>query len=305
MIFSKKILWIASGLVLVALLAWFGSRRYFQVNTSSPHEFDGGQALKDVEYQIALGPRVPESTAHDQIVGWTQSQLKEAGWTVEVQETQRMGHPIRNVIGKWGHGTPWIILGAHYDSRLAADQDPNQENRSLPVPGANDGASGVAVLLELARALPSHLEKQANPGQIWLVFFDAEDNGDLPGWDWLLGSQAFVDGLTGKPNAVVVVDMIGDKDLNIYQEKNSNRNLIDEIWSQAARLGYSAQFIPKYKYSMIDDHTPFLMAGIPAVDIIDFDYPYWHTRADTPDKVSAQSLKVVGDTLLEWLKSHK
>ena len=114
-----------------------------------------------------------------------------------------------------------------------------------------------------------------------------------------------MDSLTGKPNAVVVVDMIGDKDLNIYQEKNSNRNLIDEIWSQAAGLGYSTQFIPKYKYPMIDDHTPFLMAGIPAIDIIDFDYPYWHTTADTPDKVSAQSLKVVGDTLLAWLKSHK
>jgi Zn-dependent M28 family amino/carboxypeptidase len=305
MIFSKKFLGIVTGLVLVALLAWFGSRRYFQVNPSSPQEFDGEQALKDVEYQIALGPRVPESTAHDQIVNWIQSQLKEAGWSVEVQETQRMGHPIQNVVGKWGEGTPWIILGAHYDSRLAADQDPNQEYRSLPVPGANDGASGVAVLLELARALPSHLEKQANAGQIWVVFFDAEDNGNLPGWDWLLGSQAFVDGLNGKPSAVVVVDMIGDKDLNIYQEKNSSRNLIDEIWSQAAELGYSAQFIPKFKFSMIDDHTPFLNAGIPAVDIIDFDYPYWHTRADTPDKVSAQSLKVVGDTLLAWLISHK
>ena len=303
--FSKKVLWIVTGLVLVALLAWFGSRRYIQVNPSSPQEFDGEQALKDVEYQVALGPRVPESTAHDQIVNWIQSQLKEAGWSVEVQETQRMGHPIQNVVGKWGEGTPWIILGAHYDSRLAADQDPNQANRSLPVPGANDGASGVAVLLELARTLPSRLEKQANTGQIWLVFIDAEDNGNLPGWDWLLGSQAFVDGLIGKPSAVVVVDMIGDKDLNIYQEKNSSRNLIDEIWSQAAELGYSAQFIPKFKFSMIDDHTPFLMAGIPAVDIIDFDYPYWHTRADTPDKVSAQSLKVVGDTLLAWLMSHK
>ena len=305
MIFLKKFLWIIAGLVLVILLAWFGSRRYFQVNLSNPKEFSGEQALKEVEYQVALGPRIPESTAHDQIIKRIQSKLKEAGWLVEVQESQRMGHPIQNVIGKWGEGTPWIILGAHYDSRLAADQDPNQENRSLPVPGANDGASGVAVLLELARALPSHLEKQANTGQIWLVFFDAEDNGDLPGWDWLLGSQAFVDGLTGKPSAVVVIDMIGDKDLNIYKEKNSNSKLIDEIWSQAAELGYSAQFIPKHKYSMIDDHTPFLKAGIPAVDIIDFDFPYWHTRADTPDKVTAQSLKAVGDTLLAWLISRK
>ena len=300
-----KVLWIVAGLVVVALLAWFGYRRSLQRNPSIPREIDGEKALQDVESQVALGPRVPQSVAHDQIVNWIQSQLKEAGWSVEVQETQSMGHPIQNVIGKWGEGTPWIILGAHYDSRLAADQDPNQENRSLPVPGANDGASGVAVLLELARALPSHLEKPANAGQIWLVFFDAEDNGDLQGWDWLLGSQAFVDDLKGKPSAAVVIDMIGDKDLNIYQEGNSNSKLVDEIWSQAADLGYSAQFIPKNKYSMIDDHTPFLKAGIPAVDIIDFDYPYWHTRADTPDKVSAQSLKIVGDTLLAWLISRK
>jgi glutaminyl-peptide cyclotransferase len=305
MIFSKKILWVVGGIILVVLLAWFGISRYYQASLNSVKEFNGEQALKDVEYQVGLGPRVPESPGHDQIVNWIQSQLKEAGWSVEVQETQRMGHPIQNVIGKWGEGSPWIILGAHYDSRLAADQDPSQSNHALPVPGANDGASGVAVLLEMARDLPSHLKKIANPGQIWLVFFDAEDNGDLPGWDWLLGSQAFVDELTGKPSAVVVVDMIGDKDLNIYQERNSSSNLINEIWSQAAELGYSAQFIPKYKYGMIDDHTPFLKAGIPAVDIIDFDYPYWHTLADTPDKVSAQSLKVVGDTLIAWLISRK
>jgi glutaminyl-peptide cyclotransferase len=303
--FTKSLLWLVMGLILFVCLAWFGSRGYLKAKQVSPLPFNGEQALKDAEIQVDLGPRIPGSGAHDQVVTWIQSQLKEAGWSVEVQESQRMGHPIQNVIAKWGDGSPWIILGAHYDSRLAANMDPNPGNQSLPVPGANDGASGVAVLVELGRDLPSHRQKLDRKGQVWLVFFDAEDNGELPGWDWLLGSQAFVDGLNGKPVAVVVVDMIGDKDLNIYKERNSSSNLIDEIWSQAANLGYSAEFIPQYKYSMIDDHTPFLKAGIPAVDIIDFDYPYWHTRADTMDKISANSLKVVGDTLLAWLTNMK
>ena len=154
----------------------------------------------------------------------------------------------------------------------------------------------MAVLLELARSLPKDLDKQ-----IWLVFFDAEDNGNIPGWDWLLGSQAFVDSLQGKPDSVVVIDMIGDANLDIYLEQNSDKGLSTSIWAEAARLGFSSKFIPLPKYSMLDDHTPFLKAGIPAVDIIDFDYPYWHTTQDTADKVSAQSMQIVGDTLQAWL----
>ncbi|HSG44146.1 MAG TPA: M28 family peptidase, partial [Anaerolineales bacterium] len=101
--------------------------------------------------------------------------------------------------------------------------------------------------------------------------------------------------------AVVIVDMIGDADLNIYKERNSDVQLTDEIWSIAQKLGHDTVFIPDYKYSMIDDHTPFLRAGIPAIDIIDFDYPYWHTIEDTPDKVSAASLQIVGETLQVWI----
>ena len=191
--------------------------------------------------------------------------------------------------------TPQIILGAHYDTRMFADNDPDPAKRLDPVPGANDGASGVAVLLELARVLP----KDSVP--VWLVFFDAEDNGRIEGWDWILGSQAFVDEMDFRPQAVVVVDMIGDADQNIYIERNSNPVLVKEIWDVASGLGYEQSFIPEAKYSMFDDHTPFLQAGIPAVDIIDFDYPYWHTTEDTADKVSAESLEVVGSTLQEWV----
>jgi Zn-dependent M28 family amino/carboxypeptidase len=224
-----------------------------------------------------------------------QSQLQKAGWQTEVQIVND-GHLIQNVIARRGTSRPWIVLGAHYDSRFWADNDPDPNKHRLPVPGANDGASGVAVLLELARVLPAQLEKE-----IWLVFFDAEDNGGIPGWDWILGSRAFVETLKSKPDAAIVIDMIGDADLNIYLENYSNGNLRAEIWAQAASLDFK-QFISMPKYSMLDDHTPFLEAGIPAVDIIDFDYPYWHTTADTVDKVSVESLHAVGETLLAWLK---
>jgi Zn-dependent M28 family amino/carboxypeptidase len=223
------------------------------------------------------------------------TELESAGWKVEIQEAERMGHPIYNVIAKRNDDAPQIILGAHYDTRMAADQDPELGKRLLPVPGANDGASGVAVLIEMARSLP----KDTVP--VWLVFFDAEDNGRIDGWDWILGSRAFAEELSIHPEAVVIVDMIGDADLNIYLEQNSNVSIRTEIWGTAEKLGYADKFINQEKFSMLDDHTPFLEAGIPAVDIIDFDYPYWHTTQDTPDKVSAESLQTVGKTLWTWI----
>jgi Zn-dependent M28 family amino/carboxypeptidase len=156
----------------------------------------------------------------------------------------------------------------------------------------------VAVLLELARSLPG------DTVPVWLVFFDAEDNGRIEGWDWILGSRAFVEEVPIDPRAVVIVDMVGDADPNIHLEKNSDPQIRAEIWGTAASLGYGSVFIDNEKYSMLDDHTPFLEAGLPAVDIIDFDYPYWHTTADTADKVSAESLHTVGDTLWHWIVSQ-
>jgi Zn-dependent M28 family amino/carboxypeptidase len=226
------------------------------------------------------------------------SSLASYGWETEIQEAEMLGHPIRNVVAKRGNGEPWIILGAHYDSRMYADQDPDPARQADPVPGANDAASGVAVLMELARVLPPDLE-----AEIWLVFFDAEDNGRIPGWDWILGSRAFVKSLENQPDAAVILDMIGDADLQIYREANSDAAISDAIWVQAAQLGYEGTFVNEVKYSMLDDHTPFLEAGIPAVDVIDFDYPYWHTVEDTPDKVSIESLQAVGDTILAWILS--
>jgi len=280
------------GLLLAIVLAWYANAFWAQ---PEPEYFNGERALADVETQIAFGPRTPGSDGHARVIEWMRTELSTAGWDTRIQSTALLGHPIQNIIAYRGEQRPQIILAAHYDTRMVADNDPDPTKRLDPVPGANDGASGVAVLLELARVLPN----DAIP--TWLVFFDTEDNGRIEGWDWILGSKAFVAELDDSPEAVVIVDMVGDADLNIYKERNSNQELVDEIWATAAFLKFEQAFIPESKYSMLDDHTPFLQAGIPAVDIIDFDYPYWHTTQDTADKVSAKSLEIVGRTLQEWI----
>jgi Zn-dependent M28 family amino/carboxypeptidase len=136
--------------------------------------------------------------------------------------------------------------------------------------------------------------------RIELVMLDAEDNGEIPGWSWCQGSDIYAASLKGKPDAVVIIDMIGDADLNIYREQFSDQGLTSEIFKTAARLKIR-QFIDEPKYAMDDDHIPFIRRGMRAADLIDFDYPYWHTTADTLDKVSAASLQAVGDVLLAWL----
>ncbi len=300
---KRKIILLAAAVVFIPLAFYLAGPA---LAPDEPGVFDGERAMQDVEYQVSLGPRLPGEAAHAAAVSWMVAELREAGWETEVQESVFQEHSIRNVVARRGEGRPWVVLGAHYDSRMHADQDDQPENREMPVPGANDGASGVAVLLELARVLPEDLEASSWAGEVWLVFFDAEDNGNIEGWDWILGSQAFVNGLLEQPepnlpDMAVIVDMIGDADLNIYKERNSDAALTDEIWAQAAALGYSEQFIPSHKYNILDDHLPFIRAGVPAVDIIDFDYPYWHTLEDTPDKVAPASLEAVGQTLLAWL----
>lgn len=263
-------------------------------------QFSKDRAFQDIEHQISLGPRIPGSNAHKETGDWIVDELEKSGWEATISERVIKDKNVRNIIGKKGHGYPWIILGAHYDSRIKADRDPLPENKNLPVPGANDGASGVAVLLELGRILPEEIEN-TRYNQIWLVFFDAEDNGGIDDWDWIMGSTAFVQDLGNLPDAAVIIDMIGDKNLNIFIEKNSDPFLSKEIWGVADSLGYSQYFIPQEKYAIIDDHIPFMEVGVPVVDIIDFDYAHWHTTNDLPDKVSARSLEIVGITLLTWL----
>ncbi len=263
-----------------------------------PIEFDGKNAYGYAQSQMDFGPRTPGSESHQKTIEFITKEMSSSGWNVEIQSENRNGFLIQNIIGKKPEtiDQPWIIIGAHYDSRFYANKDADVKKQFQPVPGANDGASGVAVLLELARVLPEHLNKN-----IWFVFFDAEDQGSIEGWDWILGSRSFVKTLDSKPDAVVILDMIGDKDLNIYYERNSDIDLQKEIWDIASNLGYEEQFIQEYRHSMLDDHTPFLEMGITAIDIIDFDYPYWHTSQDTIDKISPQSLEIIGTTIYQWL----
>lgn len=259
--------------------------------------FDGQLAFQHLQAQMAFGPKPVGSEAGRKTGDYIIAQLMEQGWRVEEQEFVHRGVPGRNIIGRAGQG-PVALIGAHYDTRRLADKDPNPALQTKPVPGANDGASGVAVLLELARVL--NKERLAN--EVWLTFFDAEDNGQLDGWEFSVGAQDLASRLTAKPEMVIIVDMIGDRDQQIYKEQNSTPELVEKIWDIAARLGYEQSFIPTVKWPITDDHLPFLQRGIPAADLIDFDYPYWHTTQDTMDKVAPESLERVGrvlQTLLE------
>jgi glutaminyl-peptide cyclotransferase len=286
---------------LIIILSGFGFVFYF-MNFSKADvnkQFSGESAYQFLLNQTKYGPRTPGSLSHKLTRKLITDTLDEFEWSVETPTDIYGGHEIHNIIARRGEFGPITVIGAHYDSRLFATENPEFQSRNLPVPGANDGASGVAVLLELARTLPENLN-----GQIWLVFFDAEDQGHIEDWNWILGSRAFVQNLTIKPTRVIILDMIGDVNLNIYQEKGSTSVLSNQIWKAAAELGYSDTFFDELKYSILDDHIPFIEAGIPAVVIIDFDYIWWHTTSDTPDKVSPASLEIVGKTITHWLESN-
>ena len=259
-----------------------------------------------VQKQLNMGPRTPGSEAHARFVEYASELLKAAGWTVHSASEKYEGKTVQNVIADRGPKDPseWIVIGAHYDSRITADQELQPEDRQKSVPAANDGASGVAVLLGLAQNLP-----EVSDRRITLAFFDAEDQGKIMGWpDWCLGSRLLAEqygALDRKPDAVIVIDMIGDADLNIHREKNSDEVLTDRLFSLAKELGLSKQFIDSAKYAMYDDHIPFIEQGIPAADLIDFDYPWWHTLNDTADKLSEESLQAVYKLLYAYITGER
>jgi len=262
--------------------------------------FDGQKAYGHIEALCGFGPRDVGSEASQRAADYIAETVERFGWTSVRQPFVHRGVAGQNVIAKRGQG-PLIILGTHYDTRPVADRDP--QDRSQPVMGANDGGSGAGVLLELARVLDRDVFDQA---EVWLVFFDAEDRGDLDGWEWCVGSEqlaARLDELTVKrPAYVLVIDMVGDDDQQIYYEWSSTLWLKEKVWRIADDLGYSAYFVADHRHTILDDHTPFLDRGIPAAVVIDFDYPYWHTGHDTIDKISVESLQRVGnvaETLLE------
>lgn len=286
-------------------------------------EFDGGAAMKILERQVAFGPRIPGTKEHDACRDYLVAELKKNADSVQVQhfnwkrtlkpdeyrrqlrlpmdhpvpapETYPMDNIVAVVNGKDGK-PPTLLLCAHWDTRPTADQEETVENRLKPIPGANDGASGLAVLLELARVFK---ENRPNKGVI-IALFDGEDLGPGLG-DMLLGAKHYAKHpIPNKPVEGILLDMVGDRDLTIYKEGNSldaNRELTNKIFAAAASLGYDKILIPHLKYTIVDDHVPLIINNIPTVDLIDFDYPDWHKLSDTPDKCSADSLKAVGRTV--------
>ncbi len=269
---------------------------------AEPPRFSGERALALAVEFSALGPRVPGTGAHARGRDYLAAHLRRCGARVEFEEFVATGPSLyapgtrlANVVARFNPDAPArVLLGAHWDSRPTADEDPDPRRRRDPVPGANDGASGTAVLLHLAEIL------HARPAPIGvdLVFFDGEDGG-IPDSvaTYCLGSREHVRRLgPPRPAYVIVVDMVGDRELSLPVEgysQNYAPELVRMIWGRAAALG-CAEFRLDPAGPIYDDHVPFLEAGIPAVDIIDFDYPFWHTVADTPDKLSARSLEVVG-----------
>ena len=207
--------------------------------------------------------------------------------------------PLRNILARFRPtATDRVLYVTHWDTRPISDEARDTAERRMPVPGANDGASGVALFIGLGDVL-----KKTPPSVgVDLLFVDGEDYGDFSkNQDVLLGSTYFASHLPSpdyRPLFGVLWDMIGDRDLEIYEEGNSMQQapeVVKRVWDQAADLGYGRYFITQYRYTVTDDHVPLLKAGLRVADAIDFQYPPHHTPQDTFDKVSAESLQIVGD----------
>jgi hypothetical protein len=285
--------------VLLALLALACSP------AKPPRPFDGGAAFRAVEAQVAFGPRIPGTPGHAAEAAWLDSLLRPLADTLIVQRWTHVAAngdslPLVNFVARFNPGAgERILFLAHWDTRPRAD-GPESRDSSAAVPGANDGASGTAVLLGVATAL-----RQAPPSVgVDLLFVDGEDYGVFDEQaDVLLGSRHYAANPAPGPPPLyaVLLDMIGDRDLQIYQEGNSLTGapeVVDLVWRVAKQAGHGNVFIPTLRYTITDDHISLQAKGIRAIDVVDFDYPYWHTPDDTPDKVSAQSLQAVGEVVL-------
>ena len=279
-------------------------------NERGPSEFNGPTAFTYLEKQMSFGPRIPNTPGHRNTGDWLLAELRARADTVIVQEIRhvtRRGDTLRlrNFFARFQpQAAERVLLLAHWDTRPMADRSANLGQQRMPVPGANDGASGVAVLLGVADAL-----KAGAPAQgVDLLFVDGEDFGDFADSnDVLIGSRWFAAHQPAgyQPLFAVLFDMVGDKDLQIFQEGQSVAfapEVVQRVWRVAAERGHERQFIPSVRHTLTDDHVSLQKVGIHAIDVVDFDYPYWHTTEDTIDKVSAPSLQIVGDVAVALVR---
>ena len=290
--------------------------------------FDRDRAFSDLEAQCDFGPRAPGSEAHEQCKQFLLDRLNQLADRTVVHdfsaETALGGtYDFSNLLGVFSEDEDGevLMLGAHWDSRAKADKDPDLALRDQPVPGANDGASGVSVLLEMARGFA----EIPPPRPVIIAFFDAEDQGkqgyDAPQSGWAIGSRRLAgewpDGLPW-PDELILLDLVGGDNVHnarvglppyandrfdLPMERNSLQQapaLLDRVWTAAERLGHAA-FERRQGSAVADDHIPFQEAGVKAIDIIDFAPPEWDTTDDTPEHCSPDSLWQVGDTLLEFV----
>lgn len=282
--------------------------------------FNADSAYQYVAAQMAFGNRIPNTESHRKTAEWLASELRRHGAEVIVQNAPVKAFDgtilqAQNIIGQFNPDQKErILLLAHWDSRPFADYDPNPANHKKPVPGANDGASGVGVLLEIARLLG-----QQNPTKgVDILFTDAEDYG-APEWaaktgndnTWALGTQYWASRphkAAYRPKYAILLDMVGAKNATFLKEGFSNHyapSVVDKVWQTARELGYGKYFIEESGGYINDDHYYVnTMARIPAIDIIHLDpttetgfYPYWHTVDDTLDKIDPATLNAVGSTV--------
>jgi glutaminyl-peptide cyclotransferase len=277
-------------------------------------DFDGEKALAHVKAQVEFGPRPAGSQALDKTGAYIKRELESYGLKTTLDtftpQTPRGKVKMKNIIAELpGETSDIIIIASHYDTKYFKD---------ITFVGANDGGSSTGALLEMARvmAAESAAGKPKRRLTYQFVFFDGEESfcpewGEcLNGLDNTYGSRHMVERLKKEKRlnsikAMILLDMVGDKDLKIPREENSTRRIVDAIWATARELGYERHF-PNEDHNLSDDHIPFLEAGVDAVDLIDFEYGveennYWHTEQDTLDKISARSLQIVGDVVLQSL----
>lgn len=268
-------------------------------------DFDQARAWEHLLAQCDFGPRVPGNEGHARCRAYIAETLRNAGGVVVLQEfrARPMGFSaeveMTNLIARFGPPGRPVLLGAHWDTRAWADEDPDSTRRDEPILGANDGASGVAVLLALAEGFA----RAAPPIPVEIVLFDGEDQGNhgVPE-SWCLGSREYARRLVGPgPSAAIIVDIVGGAQLRICREEYSQTYsgwLNDLVFGRAQALGLQG-FEDRVCYVVYDDHVPLLERGIPAVDLVDMHYPQWHTHQDVPGSCSPGSLGQIGTLLVD------